>query len=224
MNEHDRFRFFVRTGSRPAARHTDATSATAPAPAPPMRTAARATSLGTAARATSLGTAAPATCLRASAESSGTTLSAATWPPPEPAQQPRQRPRRCHLRLVTRLERSRDDDGFSLLELLVVVAILGILVAAALPRFAEFRAAAYDSRSQQDLRNLAAAEELFRATSPTYADDAALLSGFQASEGVEIALESADETGFVATATHPAGARDFRWDSSADPPLSSVAR
>ena len=69
-----------------------------------------------------------------------------------------------------------------------------------------------------------AAEELYRATSPTYADDAALLSGFQASEGVEIALERADETGFVATATHPAGARDFRWDSSADPPLSSVAR
>lgn len=114
--------------------------------------------------------------------------------------------------------------GFSLLELLVVVAILGILVAAALPRFAEFRAAAYDSRSQQDLRNLAAAEELYRATSPTYADDPALLTGFAASEGVEVALESADETSFVATATHPAGSRDFRWDSSADPPLSSTAR
>lgn len=115
-------------------------------------------------------------------------------------------------------------SGFSLLELLVVVAILGILVAAALPRFAEFRAAAYDSRSQQDLRNLAAAEELYRATSPTYADDASLLTGFAASEGVAVALESADETGFVATATHPAGSRDFRWDSSADPPLSSTAR
>lgn len=112
--------------------------------------------------------------------------------------------------------------GFSLLELLVVVAILGILIAAALPRFAEFRAAAYDSRSQQDLRNLAAAEELFRATSPSYADDATLLLGFAASEGVNVAIESADETAFVATATHPAGARDFRWDSSAEPALSST--
>jgi len=119
---------------------------------------------------------------------------------------------------------SRRVRGFSLLELLVVVAILGILIAAALPRFAEFRAAAYDSRSQQDLRNLAAAEELYHTTSATYADDAASLSGFAASEGVDVAIESADETTFVATASHPAGRRDFRWDSSADPALSSTAR
>jgi type IV pilus assembly protein PilA len=200
MNEHDRFRFFVRPRARagaalPLERSVEPESSAAPAPA-------------------------PLPPVRASADASGTTVSAATWPPARHAS----RPRRRHLRLVTRLEQQQGDDGFSLLELLVVVAILGILVAAALPRFAEFRAAAYDSRSQQDLRNLAAAEELFRATSPTYADDAALLSGFQPSEGVEVALESADETGFVATATHPAGARDFRWDSSADPPLSSVAR
>jgi type IV pilus assembly protein PilA len=201
MNEHDRFRFFVRTTARRA-------------DLPEARTAT-------------------------ASSVAGTTLGAADWPAEPrrddgaPAQSgarstTRAKPiierRRRHLRLVTRLEQQRTNDGFSLLELLVVVAILGILVAAALPRFAEFRAAAYDSRSQQDLRNLAAAEELYRATSPTYADDTALLSGFQASEGVEVTLESADETSFVATARHPAGARDFRWDSSADPPLSSVAR
>jgi type IV pilus assembly protein PilA len=233
MNEQDRFRFFVRPAAKAAAR--DGLPGATGTPSMLSRYAEPCAAP------------LPAAAVCVAAEASGTTVSAATWPPARasrhasdgagpvgggsalagrsPAAVPARRPKRRHLRLVTKLEQHRgDDDGFSLLELLVVVAILGILVAAALPRFAEFRAAAYDSRSQQDLRNLAAAEELFRATSPTYADDTALLTGFQASEGVEVALESADETGFVATATHPAGARDFRWDSSADPPLSSVAR
>ena len=145
------------------------------------------------------------------------------------AEHPREQPRSgaergSRLNAAATQEKRCEQSGFSLLELLVVVAILGILVAAALPRFAEFRAAAYDSRSQQDLRNLATAEELFRATSPTYADNAALLTAFAASEGVAIALESANDTTFVATASHPAGSRDFRWDSSADPPLTSTPR
>ncbi|HYC54534.1 MAG TPA: type II secretion system protein [Candidatus Binatia bacterium] len=115
------------------------------------------------------------------------------------------------------------DAGFSLLELLVVVAILGILVAAALPRFSEFRAAAYDTRSQQDLRNLAAAQELYRATNAKYSSDASALGGFTVSEGVELTIQSADETTWSASATHPAGSRTFRWDSSAESPLTSAA-
>lgn len=164
----------------------------------------------------------PASPCFPSTASATTATSLRTAAPSRPHHAPR---RRLGLVAMPQAPRLRgDSSGFSLLELLVVVAILGILVAAALPRFAEFRAAAYDSRSQQDLRNLAAAEELFRATSPTYADDTALLTGFAASEGVDVTLESATETAFVATATHPAGSRDFRWDSAGDPPLSSTTR
>ncbi len=116
------------------------------------------------------------------------------------------------------------QDGFSLLELLVVIAIIGILAAAALPRFAEYRAAAYDSRAQQDLRNLAAAQELYRARNEDYASAVADLGAFVASAGVEITVGSADVVGFTADSEHPAGSLLYSWDSGAEPPLSSAPR
>jgi MSHA pilin protein MshA len=53
----------------------------------------------------------------------------------------------------------KNNSGFTLFELLIVLTVLGLLAASAAPRFSEFRAAAFDARVQQDLRNLAAAEE-----------------------------------------------------------------
>lgn len=115
-------------------------------------------------------------------------------------------------------------NGFSLFELLVVIAIVGILAAVSIPRFSDFRATAYDSRSQQDLRNLASAQELHRAVNPAYAAGTADLSSFKPSEGVEISINAADETAFRATATHGAGHKIYSWDSGAQPPLGSRDR
>lgn len=116
------------------------------------------------------------------------------------------------------------NDGFSLFELLVVIAIVGILAAVSIPRFSDFRATAYDSRSQQDLRNLASAQELHRATNTRYAAATTEIDAFQASEGVAVTIEAADETAFRATATHPAGTKVYAWDSTGQPPLSARDR
>lgn len=115
-------------------------------------------------------------------------------------------------------------NGFSLFELLVVIAIVGILAAVSIPRFSDFRASAYDSRSQQDLRNLASAQELHRATSNGYAAATSELTSFRPSDGVTVTIDAADETAFRATATHSAGSKFYGWDSAAQPPLSSRPR
>ena len=58
--------------------------------------------------------------------------------------------------------------GFTLIEMLIVIVIIGILAAIAIPKYAAMKQKSYVTAMKSDLRNLVTAEEAFFADSGYY--------------------------------------------------------
>ncbi len=97
----------------------------------------------------------------------------------------------------------RDVRGFTIIELLIVVVIIGILAAIAIPKFANTKQKAYVASMRSDLRNLATAQEGYLHDFFTYAVQADLAAPrFQASPGVSVTISGVTAAGWQATAKH----------------------
>jgi type IV pilus assembly protein PilA len=75
-------------------------------------------------------------------------------------------------------EQSSSSRGFSLIELLIVVSVILIIAAIAIPNFIRSREAANEASAVQNLRNISTAEYLYSTTyGINYTTDLATLSG-----------------------------------------------
>jgi prepilin-type N-terminal cleavage/methylation domain-containing protein len=107
--------------------------------------------------------------------------------------------------MLTKLNNKRDEKGFTLIELMIVIAIIGILAAIAIPQFAAYRERAYSSALKSDAHSFANAQEAYFADNDTYAtvgDEATLqLStyGAELSDNTTVAIVSGTATEFNMT-------------------------
>ena len=110
--------------------------------------------------------------------------------------------------------------GFTLLELMVVVTIIGVLGAIAIPAFSGRQGKAYDARVMQDARNAATAEEAYFGDNFAYFDgDCALMPGVNLSPGVMCTATNLGNAFSIQT-THPQATKTCTWASDATPNLS----
>ncbi len=115
------------------------------------------------------------------------------------------------------LKKASSDEGFTLLELIVVVAVLGILAAIAMQQFSLLRGRAIDAAMRSDLKNAALAMESYYGEFLAYPGSlsAIQLVGYRQTSGVTLTINVTTPSTFTLTAAKPNGTKpNFSFDST----------
>lgn len=115
----------------------------------------------------------------------------------------------------------KNEVGFTLIELMIVIAIIGILAAIAVPQFKAYRFRAFNALAQSDLKNATIAQEAYYVDNQEYADTLDKLTGADTpdetkpsygltlSQGVTLEITEAGNAEYTIRSWHSTGDKTY---------------
>jgi len=117
---------------------------------------------------------------------------------------------------MLKIFRKEGQKGFTLIELMIVIAIIGILAAIAIPQFVAYRQKGYNTSAKSDLKNFQTACQAYFADNQTASTCGLsdITTAFVAGSGVTIVPAGSNQSLTGSTATHTSGSSTYTINSS----------